>query len=118
VSSNGLTPVSQYRQESASQTLRDRFAKLYVKARYKTKGNVRENIPVRRDEDLAIRAVAQASANALLFVAHAQSIAWQTEDLGWFDKLMAVHPTIIVEHYSSYLSLDHLDRCQTRRNLY
>jgi hypothetical protein len=31
---------------------------------------------------------------------------------------MAVHPTIIVEHYSGYLSLDHLDRCQTRRNLY
>jgi hypothetical protein len=31
---------------------------------------------------------------------------------------MAVHPTIIVEHYSAYLSLDHLDRCQTRRNLY
>jgi hypothetical protein len=101
VSSNGLTPVSQYRH--------DRFAKLYVKALYKTKGNVRENIPVRRDEDLAID---------LLFVADAQSHAWQTEDLGWFDKLMAVHPTIIVEHYSGYLSLDHLDRCQTRRNLY
>jgi hypothetical protein len=93
--------VSQYRH--------DRFAKLYVKALYKTKGNVRENIPVRRDEDLAID---------LLFVADAQSLAWQTEDLGWFDKLMAVHPTIIVEHYSAYLSLDHLDRCQTRRNLY
>jgi hypothetical protein len=89
--------VSQYRH--------DRFAKLYVKALYKTKGNVRENIPVRRDEDLAID---------LLFVADAQSLAWQTEDLGWFDKLMAVHPTIIVEHYSGYLSLDHLDRCQTR----
>ncbi len=101
--------MSQYRHESASQTLRDRFAKLYVKALYKTKGNVRENIPVRRDEDLAID---------LLFVADAQSLAWQTEDLGWFDKLMAVHPTIIVEHYSGYLSFDHLDRCQTRRNLY
>lgn len=72
-------------------------------------GNVRENIPVRRDEDLAID---------LLFVADAQSPAWQTEDLGWFDKLMAVHPTVIVEHYSGYLSLDHIDRCQTRRNLY
>jgi hypothetical protein len=101
VSSNGLTPVSQYRH--------DRFAKLYVKALYKTKGNVRENIPVRRDEDLAID---------LLFVADAQSHAWQTEDLGWFDKLMAVHPTVIVEHYSGYLSIDHLDHCQTRRNLY
>jgi hypothetical protein len=85
--------VSQYRH--------DRFAKLYVKALYKTKGNVRENIPVRRDEDLAID---------LLFVADAQSPAWQTEDLGWFDKLMAVHPTIIVEHYSAYLSLNHLDQ--------
>ncbi len=92
-----------------SQYRHDRFAKLYVKALYKTKGNVHENIPVRRDEDLAID---------LLFVADAQSPAWQTEDLGWFDKLMDVHPTIIVEHYSAYLSLDHLDRCQTRRNLY
>ena len=49
---------------------------------------------VRNDEDLEID---------LMFMGDRENPAWQQEDLGLFDLLMQEHPTIIVEHYSSYL---------------
>jgi hypothetical protein len=87
----------------------DDFSKAYTTALYQTKGTVNLNVKVKSDENLEID---------LLFVSNLDSPAWQTEDLGLFDKLMQVHPTIFVEHYSGYLKPQHIIRCVTRYDLY
>jgi hypothetical protein len=69
----------------------DNFSKAYTTALYQTKGEVKTNIQVKNDENLEID---------LLFVANPQNSAWEDEDLGLFDRLMRVPPTICVEHYS------------------
>ncbi len=87
----------------------DNFSKAYTTALYQTKGEVKTNIQVNNDENLEID---------LMFVAHPQNSAWADEDLGLFDQLMRVHPTICVEHYSGYLNADHIIRYVTRMDLY
>jgi hypothetical protein len=87
----------------------DNFSKAYTTALYQTKGKVKTNIKVNNDENLEID---------LMFVANPQNSAWEDEDLGLFDQLMRVHPTICVEHYSGYLHADHILRCVTRMDLY
>jgi antitoxin component of RelBE/YafQ-DinJ toxin-antitoxin module len=87
----------------------DRFFKFYVQALYKTKGETRKNIKVMNDEELEIDC---------MFVAQSDKWGWQQEDLGLFDRLMKKHPTIIVEHYSSYLNQKNLNVSITRKNLY
>jgi hypothetical protein len=69
----------------------DDFSKAYTTALYQTKGTIGLNVRVKSDENLEID---------LLFVSNPDSPAWVTEDLGLFDALMQVHPTIFVEHYS------------------
>jgi hypothetical protein len=87
----------------------DRFFKFYVQALYKTKGTTKQNIKVRNDEDLEID---------LMFMADRSTAGWQQEYLGLFDALMQVHPTIVVEHYSSYLEETDINKSITRKNLY
>jgi Domain of unknown function (DUF4351) len=87
----------------------DDFSKAYTTALYQTKGTITTNVKVKSDENLEVD---------LLFVSNLQNLAWGTEDLGLFDKLMRVHPTIFVEHYSGYLKPRHIDRCGTRIDLY
>ena len=87
----------------------DRFFKFYVQALYKTKGETRKNIKVMNDEELEIDC---------MFLAQSDKLGWQQEDLGLFDRLMKKHPTIIVEHYSSYLNQKNLNVSITRKNLY
>jgi Domain of unknown function (DUF4351) len=87
----------------------DDFSKAYTTALYQTKGTVTTNVKVKSDENLEVD---------LLFVSNLQNSAWVTEDLGLFDELMKVHPTIFVEHYSGYLKPGHIDRCGTRIDLY
>jgi hypothetical protein len=53
-----------------------------------------------------------------MFLAQSDKLGWQQEDLGLFDRLMKKHPTIIVEHYSSYLNQKSLNISITRKNLY
>jgi hypothetical protein len=87
----------------------DRFFKFYIQSLYKTKGDTQQNIQVRNDEDLEID---------LMFIGEPEKDGWQQEDLGLFDRLMKLHPTIIVEHYSSYLEETDLNKSITRKNLY
>ena len=87
----------------------DRFFKFYIQSLYKTKGTTKQNIQVRNDEDLEID---------LMFIADKATLGWQQEQLGLFDTLMQVHPTIIVEHYSSYLEETDINKSITRKNLY
>jgi Domain of unknown function (DUF4351) len=87
----------------------DNFSKAYTTALYQTKGEVKTNIQVKNDENLEID---------LMFVANPQNSAWADEDLGLFDRLMRVHPTICIEHYSGYLNADHIIRSATRMDLY
>lgn len=67
----------------------DDFSKAYTTALYSTKGVVKTNVLVKSDENLAID---------LMFVGNFQNLAWTRENLGLFDDLMQVHPTIFVEH--------------------
>jgi antitoxin component of RelBE/YafQ-DinJ toxin-antitoxin module len=87
----------------------DRFFKFYVQALYKTKGETRKNIKVMNDEELEIDC---------MFLAQSDKLGWKQEDLGLFDRLMKKHPTIIVEHYSSYLNQKNINISITRKNLY
>jgi Domain of unknown function (DUF4351) len=87
----------------------DDFSKAYTMALYQTKGQVEINVRVKSDENLEVD---------LLFASNPTSPAWQNEDLGLFDQLMQVHPTIFVEHYSGYLKPQHIRRCLTRTDLY
>ncbi|MGF1674689.1 MAG: hypothetical protein ACFCUV_13540 [Rivularia sp. (in: cyanobacteria)] len=86
----------------------DRFFKVYIQSLYKTKGDTLQNIQVRNDEDLEID---------LMFMGR-EDIGWQQENLGLFDQLMQEHPTIIIEHYSSYLEETDISQSVTRKNLY
>lgn len=92
-----------------SQYQNDDFSKAYTTALYQSKGTVSPNVIVKNNENLAID---------LLFVNNPQNLAWSSEDLGLFDDLMKVHPTIFVEHYSNYLQPKHIARCLTRMDLY
>ncbi len=87
----------------------DRFFKFYIRSLYKTKGTTKQNIKVRNDEDLEID---------LMFIADRSTSGWQQEQLGLFDALMQIHPTIVVEHYSSYLEETDINKSITRKNLY
>ncbi len=87
----------------------DRFFKLYIQSLYKTKGDTQQNIQVRNDEDLEID---------LMFISDRSNAGWEQEDLGLFDLLMQEHPTIVVEHYSSYLEETDISKSITRKNLY
>jgi hypothetical protein len=89
--------------------LDDDFSKAYTTTLYQTKGQIDINVKVKSDENLEVD---------LLFIGNLKSTAWETEDLGLFDRLMKVHPTIFVEHYSGYLKPEHIIRCSTRRDLY
>jgi hypothetical protein len=68
----------------------DDFSKAYRTSLYQTKGTVNINVRVKSDENLEVD---------LLFISNLENQAWETEDLGLFDHLMRVHPTIFVEHY-------------------
>ncbi len=87
----------------------DRFFKFYIQSLYKTKGETQQNIQVRNDEDLEID---------LMFIGDRSNLGWQQEDLGLFDRLMEVHPTIVVEHFSGYLEEMDIHKSITRKNLY
>jgi hypothetical protein len=87
----------------------DRFFKLYIQSLYKTKGDTQQNIQVRNDEDLEID---------LMFISDSSTPGWEQEELGLFDLLMQEHPTIVVEHYSSYLEETDISKSITRKNLY
>jgi hypothetical protein len=63
----------------------------------------------RYDEDLEID---------LMFISDRSNPGWEQEDLGLFDRLMQEHPTIVVEHYSSYLEETDINKFITRKNLY
>jgi hypothetical protein len=92
-----------------SQYKHDRFIKFYVQSSYRTKGEVVKDIKVYNDENLEID---------LMFKGDLELSTWQEQNLGIFDILMQSHPTIIIEHYSSYLEGVDIDDCMTRKNLY
>ena len=87
----------------------DRFFKLYIQSLYKTKGDTLQNIQVRNDEDLEID---------LMFIGERENAGWQQENLGLFDLLMQEYPTLIIEHFSSYLEETDINKSMTRKNLY
>jgi hypothetical protein len=53
-----------------------------------------------------------------MFIGDRSNPGWQQEDLRLFDRLMEVHTTIVVEHYSGYLEEMDIHKSITRKNLY
>jgi hypothetical protein len=53
-----------------------------------------------------------------MFIGDRSNPGWEQEDLGLFDRLMKQHPTIVIEHYSSYLEGADINKSVTRKNLY
>jgi hypothetical protein len=94
---------------SMAQYKHDRFFKFYIQSLYRSKGNTIKNIQIHNDEDLEID---------LMFLGDFEKEGWKEQNLGLFDRLMQVHPTIIVEHYSSYLEEADINKSITRKNLY
>ena len=87
----------------------DRFFKFYIQSLYRTKGDTLKNLQIHNDENLEID---------LMFIGKRENSGWQEENLGLFDRLMQEHPTIIIEHYSSYLEETDILKSITRKNLY
>jgi hypothetical protein len=44
--------------------------------------------------------------------------AQQDQLLGMLGRMMKIHPTIVVEHYSHYLKPEHIDSCTLRKQVY
>ena len=59
----------------------DDFSKAYTTSLDRTKGKIEINIRVKSDENLEVD---------LLFISDLKSPAWNTEDLGLFDKVMNI----------------------------
>jgi hypothetical protein len=53
----------------------------------------------------------------LMFISDRSNPGWEQEDLGLFDRLMQEHPTIVIEHYSSYLEETDINKSIARKNL-
>jgi hypothetical protein len=88
----------------------DNFIKQLLPAVLKNLFDSQDSVPVQLAEALFIDVLCKA-------IPRDESVAVEPL-LGLLARLMAVHPTIIVEHYSGYLDLDDVDSCILRSGLY
>jgi hypothetical protein len=90
----------------------DKFIKQLLSAVLKNFFDSRDSVPVQLAESLVIDVLCKALPRN-----EGESVDVDPL-LGLLARLMAVHPTIIIEHYSGYLSLDGIDSCVLRSGLY
>jgi hypothetical protein len=88
----------------------DKFIKQLLPAVLKNLFDSQDIVPVQLPEALFIDVLCKA-------VPKDESVVGEPL-LGLLARLMAVHPTIIVEHYSGYLDLDDIDSCVLRSGIY
>jgi hypothetical protein len=88
----------------------DNFIKQFLPAVLSQLFDSRTSVPVQLPEKLVIDVLCKA-------IPRDESIAVEPL-LGLLGRLMAVHPTIIVEHYSGYLDLEDVDSCVGRSVIY
>jgi Domain of unknown function (DUF4351) len=88
----------------------DKFIKLLLPTVLKDLFDSQDSVPVQSAEALVIDVLCKA-------LPRDESVAVDPL-LGLLGRLMSVHPTIIVEHYSGYLDLDDIDSCVLRSGIY
>lgn len=88
----------------------DQFVKQFIPAVLKNLFESETSVSVQLSEELAIDVLCKA-------IATEQAIA-PDPNLGLLGRLVAVHPTIIIEHYSGYLDLEDIDSCILRSAVY
>jgi hypothetical protein len=101
-------PVSN--QNSISNDPHDKFIKQLVPVVLKKSFESETSVSVELAEELAIDVLCKA-------IDRGDPVTVNPE-LGLLGRLMAVHPTVIVEHYSDYLSLENIDSCVLRSGMY
>jgi hypothetical protein len=87
----------------------DQFIKQYIPIVLKHLFTSQTSLPVILNEKLAID---------VLCTARPQPPATADPALGLLGRLVAIHPTIIIEHYSNYLDLEDIDSCILRSSIY
>lgn len=88
----------------------DQFIKQFVPIVLKRLFESETSVSVQLSEELAIDVLCRA-------INREGAIA-PDPDLGLLGRLVAVHPTVIIEHYSGYLDLEDVDSCILRSAIY
>jgi hypothetical protein len=88
----------------------DQFIKQFIPVVLKNLFASQTSVSVRLSEELAIDVLCTA-------IKHDGNIEID-DSLGLLGRLVAIHPTLIIEHYSGYLDLEDIDSCILRSGLY
>jgi hypothetical protein len=88
----------------------DQFIKQFVPVVLKNLFESQTSVSVQLSEELAIDVLCIA-------IDHKDQVATDNS-LGLLGRLVAIHPTIIIEHYSNYLDLEDIDSCILRSAIY
>jgi hypothetical protein len=88
----------------------DQFIKQFVPVVLKNLFESQTSVSVQLSEKLAIDVLCTA-------IKRDEGVAVD-ESLGLLGRLVAIHPTIIIEHYSNYLDLEDIDSCVLRSAIY
>jgi hypothetical protein len=88
----------------------DQFIKQFVPVVLKNLFDSQTSVSVQLSEELAI--------DVLCIAIDRESQVTIDNSLGLLGRLVAIHPTIIIEHYSNYLDLEDIDSCILRSAIY
>lgn len=88
----------------------DQFIKQFVPVVLKNLFESQTSVSVQLSEELAI--------DILCIAIDHKSQVTIDSSLGLLGRLVAIHPTIIIEHYSNYLDLEDIDSCILRSAIY
>jgi hypothetical protein len=88
----------------------DQFIKQFVPVVLKNLFESQTSVSVQLSEELAI--------DVLCIAIDRERQVTIDDSLGLLGRLVAIHPTIIIEHYSNYLDLEDIDSCILRSAIY
>ncbi|MBW4620352.1 MAG: hypothetical protein KME17_13490 [Cyanosarcina radialis HA8281-LM2] len=97
-------------EQAKSNEPHDQFIKQFIPVVLKNLFESQTSVSVRLSEELAIDVLCTA-------IKHDGKIEID-DSLGLLGRLVAIHSTIIIEHYSGYLDLEDIDSCILRSGLY
>ena len=89
----------------------DKFIKEFMPVVLKNLFDLQTSVSVQLSEDLAIDVLCVA-------ITEQKRQIEQDPSLGLLGRLVSIHPTIIIEHYSGYLDLEDIDSCILRSAIY
>ena len=96
----------------------DQFIKQFVPVVLKNLFESQTSVSVQLSEELAIDVLCIAIVGGASALPNRESQVIIDDSLGLLGRLVAIHPTIIIEHYSNYLDLEDIDSCILRSAIY